>query len=71
MSNQCLRSDQVIQRRNLAYMLLKLIAAHPDTFVAKIKNVPAGWYNTNLRISAIEAAQAGQGLFLSHLDIKF
>ena len=43
MSNQCLRSDQVIKCRNLAYMLLKLIAAHPDTFVAKIKNVPAGW----------------------------
>ena len=33
----------MIQCRNLAYMLLKLIAAHPDTFEAKIKNVPASW----------------------------
>ena len=43
MSSQVLKPKQEIQPRNLAHVILKLIAAHPDTFVTKIDNVSANW----------------------------
>jgi hypothetical protein len=45
MSNQLLKPEQSDTGQNLAQILLMLIAAHPDTFKAKIDNVHAnlGW----------------------------
>ena len=33
----------MIQAKNLAQILLKLISAHLDTFMAKINTAPASW----------------------------
>jgi len=35
--------NKVIQAKNLAQILLKLILAHLDTFMTKIDNAPASW----------------------------
>ena len=35
--------NKVIQAKNLAQILLKLISAHLDTFMAKINTAPASW----------------------------
>ena len=43
MSSQFLKPKKEIQPRNLEHVILKLIAAHTDTFVTKIDNVPANW----------------------------
>ena len=44
----------MIQAKNLAQILLRLISAHPDTFVAKIDNAPASWGGGPQRVAALD-----------------
>ena len=38
----------------MAQILLRLISAHPDTFVAKIDNAPASWGGGPQRVAALD-----------------
>ena len=43
MTTQIFKPNQEVQPRNLAHKLLRLVATHIDTFMTKIRHVPAPW----------------------------